>query len=68
MADSDNPILVLTAIVSKHSDDDRIFSVLSAMRRFADQKSIRKLSFLFESYALLGSEFEISATPKWSDA
>ncbi|MEP7172019.1 MAG: IclR family transcriptional regulator C-terminal domain-containing protein [Aestuariivirga sp.] len=46
----DNPILVLTAIVSKNSDDDRIFSVLSAMRRFSDQKSIRKPSYPFESH------------------
>jgi DNA-binding IclR family transcriptional regulator len=46
----DSPILVLTAIVSKNSDDDRIFSVLSAMRRFADQKSIRKPSFPLEAH------------------
>lgn len=45
----DNPILVLTAVVSKNADDDRIFSVLNAMRRFSDQKSIRKPSYPFES-------------------
>ena len=63
----DNPILVLTAIVSKHSDDDRIFSVLNAMRRFSDQKSIRKPSFPFESTCSAGSGFEIPATAKWID-
>jgi DNA-binding IclR family transcriptional regulator len=51
----DNPILVLTAVVSKHADDDRIFSVLDAMRRFSDQKSIRKPSYPFESPVLPGS-------------
>jgi DNA-binding IclR family transcriptional regulator len=50
----DNPILVLTAIVSKNSDDDRIFSVLSAMRRFSEQKSIRKPSYPFESHVPQG--------------
>ena len=47
----DNPILVLTGIVSKNSGDDRILSVLSAMRRFAEQKSIRKPAFPFESHS-----------------
>jgi DNA-binding IclR family transcriptional regulator len=46
----DSPILVLTAIISKNSDDDRIFSVLSAMRRFSDQKSIRRPSIPFEAH------------------
>ncbi|MEO6335741.1 MAG: IclR family transcriptional regulator C-terminal domain-containing protein [Verrucomicrobiota bacterium] len=46
----DSPILVLTAVVSKNSNDDRILAVLSAMRRFSDQKSIRKPSFPFEAH------------------
>jgi DNA-binding IclR family transcriptional regulator len=50
----DNPILVLTAIVSKNSDDDRIFSILSAMRRFSDQKSIRKPSITFDTHFVPG--------------
>jgi DNA-binding IclR family transcriptional regulator len=54
----DNPILVLTAVVSKNSDDDRILSVLSAMRRFSDQKSIRKPAFSFESHALPGQDLK----------
>ena len=54
----DNPILVLTAIVSKNSDEERIFSVLSAMRRFSDQKSIRKPSFPFENQIPPGQGFK----------
>lgn len=48
----DNPILVLTALISKNSDDHRLQSVLSAMRRFSDQKSIRKPSYPFEAHTL----------------
>jgi DNA-binding IclR family transcriptional regulator len=52
----DSPILVITAIVSKNSDDDRVSSVLTAMRRFSDQKSIRKPSFPFEAHTLPGQD------------
>jgi DNA-binding IclR family transcriptional regulator len=46
----DSPILVLTAVISKNSDDDRLLSVLTAMRRFSDQKSIRRPSFPHETH------------------
>lgn len=45
----DNPILVITAMLSKNSDDDRILSIMTAMRRFSEQKSIQKPSFPFET-------------------
>jgi DNA-binding IclR family transcriptional regulator len=60
----DSPILVLTAIVSKNADDSRILAVLSAMRRFSDQKSIRKPSITFDAFCVW-SGFEILATPSW---
>lgn len=50
----DSPILVITAIVSKNSDDDRILSILTTMRRFSEQKSVRKPSFPFETHVLPG--------------
>jgi len=45
----DNPIVVVTALVSKHSDKDRILSALTAVRRFAEQKSVQRPSFPFEA-------------------
>lgn len=44
----DNPVVVVTALVSKHSDKDRILSALTAVRRFSEQKSVQRPSFPFE--------------------
>jgi DNA-binding IclR family transcriptional regulator len=55
----DTPILVVTAIVSKNSDNDRISQVLSAMRRFSEEKSVRKPSFPFETDGLPGQNFKV---------
>lgn len=45
----DNPVVVVTALVSKNSDKDRILSALTAVRRFSEQKSVQRPSFPFES-------------------
>lgn len=55
----DSPILVLTALISKNSGEDRLLSVLSAMRRFSDQKSIRKPSYPFEAHTLPAHDLTI---------
>ena len=44
----DNPIVVVTAIVSKHAGDDRVLSILTALRKFSEQISVRKPSFPYE--------------------
>jgi DNA-binding IclR family transcriptional regulator len=44
-----NPIVVVTALVSKNSDKERIQSALTGVRRFAEQKSVQKPSFPFEA-------------------
>lgn len=64
----DNPILVLTAVVSKNSDDNRIRTILGAMRRFSDQKSIRKPSFPFETQVLPGPNLKSSQHQNGSTA
>ncbi len=45
----DNPIVVVTGLVSKHSDKDKIQSTLTGVRRFAEQKSVQRPSFPFEA-------------------
>ena len=43
----DNPIIVLAALIPKNSDKDKVLSTLTAIRTFADQKSVHKPSFPF---------------------
>lgn len=45
----DNPVVVVTELVSKNSDKDRILSALTAVRRFSEQKSVQRPSFPFEA-------------------
>lgn len=45
----DNPIVVVTGLVSKHSGTDKIQSTLTGVRRFAEQKSVHKPSFPFDA-------------------
>ncbi|HUQ36799.1 MAG TPA: IclR family transcriptional regulator [Aestuariivirga sp.] len=45
----DNPIVVVTGLVSKHSDKDKIQSVLTGVSRFTEQKSVHRPTFPFES-------------------
>ena len=44
-----NPIVVVTALVSRNSDKGRVQAALTGMRRFAEQKSVQKPSFPFEA-------------------
>jgi DNA-binding IclR family transcriptional regulator len=45
----DNPVVVVTGLVSKSSDNDRVLSILTGVRRFAEQKSVQRPSFPFEA-------------------
>ena len=44
----DNPIMVVTVLVSKNSEKERILTALTAVRRFSEQKSVQRPSFPFE--------------------
>ncbi len=43
----DNPIVVITALISKNSSDDKILSILTALRIFSENKSVQRPSFPF---------------------
>lgn len=45
----DNPVVVVTGLVSKHSGNDRVLSTLTGVRQFAEQKSVQKPSFPFQA-------------------
>ncbi len=45
----DNPVIVVTAMLPMSSEKERVLSTLTAVRRFADQKSVQRPSFPFEA-------------------